>query len=90
MWLIYEKKSLVKTIKKIPLRIRKSYELCKRIVELEGPVGLKLIKGLHDEALAGKWKGYRSSRISLQWRVIYKVHNEELEIYVIDINPHKY
>lgn len=90
MWEIYEKKSLIKTIKTIPLQIRKHYELWKRIVELEGPIGLKLIKGFHDEALQGKWKGYRSSRLSLKWRVIYRVEQKQLEVYVIDVNPRDY
>ena len=90
MWNIYEQKSLVKKIKNVPVHIRKHYELWKRIVELEGVQGLRLIKGFHDEALRGAWKGYRSSRLSLQWRVIYKVEQNILEVYVIDINPHNY
>ena len=90
MWLIYEKKTLLKTVKKIPKNILKHYELWKRIVELEGPAGLKAIKGFHDEPLSGNWKGYRSSRLSLQWQVIYKREENLLEVYVIDINPHDY
>lgn len=90
MWTIYEKKGLSKTIKTIPIQIRKHYELWKRIVEIEGPQGLRLIKEFNDEALQGKWKGYRSSRLSLQWQVIYKVEQYQLQIYVIDINPHHY
>ena len=49
-----------------------------------------MIKGYHDEALKGEWKGFRSSRLSLQWRIIYKVEAEQFEVYVIDINAHKY
>lgn len=90
MWSIFEKKFLVKTIRKVPLHVLKRYELWKRIVELQGSQGLRLIKGFHDEALQGQWKGYRSSRLSLQWRVIYKVDDKQFEIYVIDVNPHKY
>jgi addiction module RelE/StbE family toxin len=90
MWIIYEKKSLAKEIKKIPLHVREHYELWKRIVELEGIKGLRLIKGFHDEALKGEWAGYRSSRLSKQWRVIYKAENKTLEVYVIEITPHDY
>jgi addiction module RelE/StbE family toxin len=90
MWTIYEKKSLIKSLKVIPLRIKKEYEIWKRIVELQGVQGLREIKGYHDEALKGEWKGFRSSRLSLQWRVIYKAEKEELEIYVIDVSAHKY
>jgi hypothetical protein len=31
-----------------------------------------LIKGFHDEALSGQWAGHRSSRLGIQWRVIYR------------------
>jgi len=90
MWIIYEKKSLGKTIKKIPLQVRKHYELWKRIVELEGPQGLRQVKGFHDESLSGQWKGYRSSRLNLQWRIIYRTEKHLCEVYVIEINPHQY
>lgn len=90
MWTIYEKKTLLKSLGLIPKHIRKAYEIWKRIVELQGVQGLKMIKGYHDEALKGEWKGFRSSRLSLQWRVIYKAEAEQLDVYVIDINAHKY
>jgi addiction module RelE/StbE family toxin len=90
MWTIYEKKSLLKSVKSVPLRIRKEYEIWKRIIELQGIQGLKMIKGYRDEALKGEWRGFRSSRLSLQWRVIYKAETEKLEVYVIDVNAHKY
>lgn len=90
MWIIYEKKTLIKSLKTIPLRIKKEYEIWKRIMELEGMQGLRAIRGYHDEALQGEWKGFRSSRLSLQWRVIYKAEAKQLEVYVIDINAHKY
>ena len=90
MWTIYEKKSLIKSLKTIPLRIRKEYEIWKRIVELQGIQGLREIKGYRDEPLKGEWKGFRSSRLSLKWRVIYMAEKEQLEVYVIDINAHKY
>jgi addiction module RelE/StbE family toxin len=90
MWTIYEKKSLLKSIKVVPLRIRKEYEIWKRIVEFQGILGLKKIKGYHDEALKGKWQGFRSSRLSLKWRVIYTAETDQLEVYVFDVNAHKY
>lgn len=90
MWTIYEKKTLIKSLKTTPLHIRKEYEIWKRIIEFQGVQGLREIKGYHDEALKGEWKGFRSSRLSLHWRVIYKVETKELEVYVIDVNAHKY
>ena len=65
-------------------------KLWKRIIELEGPQGLQLIKGFRDESLKGNWKGYRSSRLNRQWRVIYKVTKKLCEVYVFNINPHEY
>lgn len=35
---------------------------------LSGPPGLRLVKGFHDEALSGEWKGHRSSRLGIQYR----------------------
>ncbi len=90
MWTIFEKKTLVKTIRKIPIHVLKHYELWKGIVELEGVQGLRLIKGFHDEALRGEWDGYRSSRLTREWRVIYKVEDKLCEVYVIDVNHHDY
>ncbi|MCP4233144.1 MAG: type II toxin-antitoxin system mRNA interferase toxin, RelE/StbE family [Aestuariibacter sp.] len=90
MWTILEKKSVKKIFKKTPREILVRYEAWKRIVELEGPKGLRLIKGFHDESLKGKWKGFRSSRLGNQWSIIYKIQKEFLEVLVFEINPHKY
>ena len=90
MWQIFEKRSVGKTIRRTPHSIRVRYEAWKRIVELEGPKGLRLIKGFHDDGLKEKWKSYRSSRLSLQWRVIYRIENNALAVYVIEVNPHEY
>ena len=54
MWEIYEKKTILKALKKVPKEVVKRYEVWKRIVELEGPNGLRLMKGLHDEAFKGR------------------------------------
>ena len=90
MWLVLEKKSVAKTLKKIPDEVIVRYEAWKRIVELAGPIGLRNIKGFHDGALKGDWKGFRSSRLGIQWRVIYFRQDQHLEVYVIQITPHKY
>lgn len=90
MWVIYENKTLHKELKKVPQEVLLRYEAWKRIVELSGVQGLRLIKGFNDEALKGRWKGFRSSRLNIKWRLIYKVEKEILEVYVIEITPHKY
>lgn len=90
MWDVFEKKSIQKVIKNAPNEVLGRYEAWKRIVEISGPQGLKNIRGFRDEALKGEWKGYRSSRLGIQWRVIYKINGEVLEVYVFEITPNKY
>jgi addiction module RelE/StbE family toxin len=51
---------------------------------------LRLIKGFHDEALRGEWKGHRSSRLNQQYRVIYRVEAERVDVLVVDVTPHDY
>jgi len=31
-----------------------------------------------------------ASRLNLQWRVIYRVYEAELEVHVVEVNPHEY
>jgi addiction module RelE/StbE family toxin len=90
MWKISENKSVKKALRKTPRSILIRYEAWKRIVELDGPEGLKRIRGFRDESLSGIWNGFRSSRLSLQWRVIYKVVKNELQVYVFEVIPHEY
>ena len=70
--------------------VLKRYEKWKDIARLSGPPGIRLITGFHDEALAGKWKGSRSSRLGDQWRVIYCVVPEQLTYYIESVTPHDY
>jgi addiction module RelE/StbE family toxin len=90
MWEIYEHRSLVRKLPRIPLEALKRYEKWKDIVAISGPEGLRLIKGFHDEALRGQWKGHRSSRLGLKFRLIYRIENKKLYVQVIDITAHDY
>jgi addiction module RelE/StbE family toxin len=90
MWKIFEHREVVKQLKSLPLEILKRYEKWKDIVYISGPAGLKLIKGFRDETLKGKWKGYRSSRLSVQYRVIYTIENERILVKVMSITAHDY
>ncbi|MCU0895666.1 MAG: hypothetical protein MUD06_15410, partial [Rhodospirillales bacterium] len=74
MWRIDEHRRVDKRLAgSVPLEVLQRYEKWKDIARLSGPPGLRLIKGFHDEALSGAWTGHRSSRLGLQWRVIYRV-----------------
>ncbi|NBX92433.1 MAG: type II toxin-antitoxin system mRNA interferase toxin, RelE/StbE family [Proteobacteria bacterium] len=90
MWTIFEKRSVVKVLEKAPKEIVIRYEGWKRIVELRGPDGLRQVKGFHDEQLKGKWAGFRPSRLGIQWRVIYLVKGESLEVLGIELTSHDY
>lgn len=90
MWRIEEHRRVDKQLGSVPKEILKRYEKWKDIAALSGPPGLRLIKGFHDETLSGKWKGFRSSRLGEQWRVIYRLIAEELLFQVASITAHDY
>ncbi|MGV6817569.1 MAG: type II toxin-antitoxin system mRNA interferase toxin, RelE/StbE family [Thiotrichales bacterium] len=90
MWIIYEHKTAIKQLNSLSTDILKRYEKWKDIVAISGPSGLKQIKGFNDEPLKGEWKGYRSSRLNIQYRVIYKIENEELYVKVVKVTAHDY
>jgi plasmid maintenance system killer protein len=90
MWHIREHHDLDKVIAKLPLQVVKKYELWKDIVFRHGPDKLSEFPGFHDEKLKGELGGQRSSRLNIQYRVIYSIEKEIVSVYVIDITPHKY
>ncbi len=90
MWNVREHRSIARTCKKLPVRVVKKYELWKDIVFRHGPDKLREFPGFHDEKLKGDRAGQRSSRLSLQYRVIYTVEKEIVTVKVIDINAHNY
>ena len=90
MWRIEEHRRVDKQLDSVPREILQRYEKWKDIAMLSGPPGLRLIKGFHDEALAGGWKGHRSSRLGIQFRLIYRVVPSEQLFQVASITAHDY
>lgn len=92
MWTILESREADKELSsgRVPLEILKRYEKWKDIASLSGPPGLRAIRGFRDEALAGEWRGHRSSRLNEQWRVIYTVAADVLVVQVVRVTPHDY
>jgi addiction module RelE/StbE family toxin len=90
MWRIEEHRRVEKQLAGAPQEVLKRYEKWKDIAMLSGPPGLRLIRGFRDEALAGQWKGYRSSRLGDQWRVIYRVIRRMSLFQVAAVTPHDY
>ena len=90
MWEICEHRRAVKQLASLPVDVAKRYEKWKDIIRISGPDGLKQIKGFRDEALRGEWEGYRSSRLNIQYRVIYKIEKDLVLVRVVNVTPHDY
>ena len=90
MWEVFEHRRVTKKLYRLPVEVLKRYEKWKDIVSVSGPQGLRFIKGFHDEALRGEWKGHRSSRLGLQYRLIYRIVEQEILVQVIDLTADDY
>jgi addiction module RelE/StbE family toxin len=90
MWRILEHRRVDRQLRDAPRDVLVRYEKWKDIVLLSGPPSLRLIKGFHDEALSGQWAGHRSSRLGIQWRVIYLVEAAEVRVLVMTVTAHDY
>jgi len=90
MWTILEQRGAANALDKLPRPAAEKYTLWCAIVRQSGPHGLRAIKSFHDEKLAGKLAGLRSSRLSLQWRVLYRVRADVVTVEVERVTPHDY
>ena len=90
MWDIYEHRKAQRQLQSLPIEVLKRYEKWKDVVAISGPEGLRLIMGFHDESLRGEWKGSRSSRLNLQYRVIYKIVRDQVLVQVLEVTSHDY
>ena len=90
MWEVFEHRRTWKQIDRLPRDVLKRYEKWKDIVRLSGPLGLRQIRGFNDEALRGEWKGHRSSRLSRQHRVIYRIERDRVLVEVVSVTAHDY
>lgn len=90
MWRIEEHRKVEKQLAAVPKDILKRYEKWLDIVTISGPAGLRAIKGFHDEALSGEWKGHRSARLSIQYRVVYRVVAADQLFQVVSVTAHDY
>lgn len=90
MWRIEEHRRIDKQLGAAPREILKRYEKWKDIAMISGPPGLRLIAGFNDEGLSGKWEGHRSSRLGLQYRIIYRTLSNQQLFRVHSITAHDY
>lgn len=90
MWTVREHYKVSRVLKRASVQVQINYIAWKRIVELQGPSGVRAVKGYNDEVLKGEWKGFRSSRLGIKWRVIYQMEKKEFRVYVVEVTPHNY
>jgi addiction module RelE/StbE family toxin len=90
VWSILEHKHVAKEIAVAPLQVQEKYEVWKNVVRHSGPEGLRGIKGFNDEALAGKLRSFRSSRLSQAYRVVYRVDRGQVTVTVERVSKHDY
>jgi len=90
MWEIYETKDVTKTLKKVPQQIQRKYKAWVEVARNGGSSNLANFPGFHDEKLKGELRHCRSSRLSIQYRVIYSEKKAIKEIIVLKVVPHEY
>lgn len=90
MWSIEEHPRTGKQLDSASLEIQKRYEKWKDIARVSGPLGLRGIRVFRDEALTGKWSGYRSSRLNVQYCVIFRVLASQLLFQIVEVTLHDY
>jgi len=90
MWEVCEHRRACKSLDRLQVELLKRNEKWKDIVRISGPAGLRLIKGFQDERLQGEWSGYRSSRLNAQYRVIYQIEEQRIQVVVMDMTVYDY
>ena len=90
MWTVVEERGAAKIIDRLPPQVGEKYAFWLAVVRQSGPQGLRAIKSFHDEKLSGKLAHLRSSRLSLQWRVLYQSDAAKVTVYVERVSAHDY
>jgi addiction module RelE/StbE family toxin len=90
MWRVFTERNADKALRVAPLDVREKLDLWRDIVEEHGPFGLRAVRGFRDHALKGQWQGARSSRLNYQWRIIYRIADTDISVFVLEVTPHDY
>ena len=90
MWEIYESKEVTRSLRKISGRIKKNYRAWIEVAKNGGSKNLINFPGFKDKQLSGKLRECRSSRLNIQYRVVYYENKKVKEIYVLKVTPHEY
>lgn len=90
MWSVELHRDVRKQLRKLPRQVVNALTVWINVAQIEGPIGLKSTRGFNDEALKGQWNGFRSSRLNQQYRVIYRVRKDTVQIFVVEVTAHDY
>jgi mRNA-degrading endonuclease YafQ of YafQ-DinJ toxin-antitoxin module len=90
MWTIVEETNTRRVLDRLPDDVLEKYMAWCAIVRQLGPHRLRDVKSFHDEKLSGNMKHLRASRLTLHWRVLYRVHADTVTVFVERITPHDY
>ena len=71
LWEIYETKQVTKKLRKAPPQVRVKYRAWVEVARNGGSANLRNFPGFHDESLSGDLRECRSSRLNIQYRVVY-------------------
>ena len=88
--MILESRQAKKEIERLPPQVLRKYQFWLGMMQTQGPEAVRLFPGFKDEALKGSWKGCRSSRLNIQYRIIYRIEDQQAAIYVESVDPHTY
>ena len=89
MWKVYETREVTRSLKRIPQQIQRKYKAWIEVARNGGSKNLKTFPGFRDEKLKGELRNCRSSRLSIQYRVIYSEDKTVKEIVVLKVTPHE-
>jgi mRNA-degrading endonuclease YafQ of YafQ-DinJ toxin-antitoxin module len=86
-WRVVESRLLLKQFQRAPREVQRDYGFWRDRVRDLGP---NLQGGYRTHALHGRRSGQRSARLGRQWRVIFRVVEDELIVEALELTPHNY
>ena len=90
VWNVYETKVVTRNLRKLPKQVQRKYKVWVEVVRSGGSANLQNFPGFKDESLQGELRSCRSSRLNIQYRVVYSEKKDVKEIVVIKVTPHEY
>ena len=86
-WRVTESRLLRKQWQRAPRHVQQDYDFWRDRVRVLGP---NLQGGYRTHALHGRRSGQKSAWLGRQWRVIFKVVEDQLIVEALELTPHRY